>query len=196
MRNFPGRREAGAGAVGPPTEASLHEAALAYLSRYAASRARLVAVLDRQCERWAERAGGETAAARLADLRRLVRGVVERLVAAGIVDDAAFAASRARSLARSGRSRRAVAAHLAARGIADGDAAEALPDDPEVELAAALVLTRRRRIGLFRPPGAAADPVRELGVLARAGFSREAATRALGTAPATAEALLARLRRR
>jgi regulatory protein len=195
MRNSPGGREEGAGEVAPPTEAALHEAALAYLSRYAASRARLVEVLNRQCERWAERAGREAAAARLADLRRLVRGVVERLVAAGIVDDAAFAASRARSLARSGRSRRAIAAHLAARGVTDGNSAKALPDDPEAEVAAALVLARRRRIGPFRPPGAAADAARELGVLARAGFSREAATRALGTALGDAEALLARLRR-
>ena len=195
MRNSPGGREEGAGEVAPPTEAALHEAALAYLSRYAASRARLVEVLNRQCERWAERAGGEAAAARLADLRRLVRGVVERLVAAGIVDDAAFAASRARNLARGGRSRRAIAAHLAARGVSNGDAAEALPDDPEGELAAALVLARRRRIGPFRPPGAAEDRARELGVLARAGFSRETATRALGTALDTAGALLGRLRR-
>jgi regulatory protein len=173
----------------------LHEAALAYLSRYAASRARLHRVLDRRCERWAHDAGTEAAAAALPGLRQRVREVVARLAAAGAVDDAAFAVNRARSLGRTGRSRRAIAAHLAARGVTADDARAALPDDPEAELAAALALARRRRLGPFRNSDAAADPRHELGVLARAGFSHAIAARALRTDPDTAEALLARLRR-
>jgi regulatory protein len=184
------------GDPGPlPTEAALHEAALAHLARYGASRAALTAVLDRKCLRWARAAGTEAAAAALPGLRQAVRAVVARLAAAGAVDDAAFAASRARGLARSGRSRRAIAAHLAARGVTGEDARTALPDDPDAELAAALALARRRRIGPFRAPDAAADPRRELGMLARAGFSQHIASRALHTDPDTAEAILARLRR-
>ena len=59
------------------------------------------------------------------------------------MDDAAFAASRARSLGRAGRSRRAIAAHLAARGVAGDDARAALPDTQEAELAAALALAKQ-----------------------------------------------------
>lgn len=179
----------------PPTETTLHEAALAHLSRYAASRAGLTRVLDRRCERWARTAGSEEAAAALPALRLAVREVVARLVAAGAVDDAAFAASRARSLGRTGRSRRAIAAHLAARGVEGAAARAALPEDAEGELAAALALARRRRLGPFRNPEATADERRELAVLARAGFSRDTARRALDADPDTAEALVARLRR-
>ncbi len=178
-----------------PTEAALHEAALAHLSRYAASRAALTRALDRRCERWARAAGTEDAAAALPALRQTVRTVVARLAEAGVVDDAAFAASRARSLGRFGRSRRAIAAHLAARGVAGDDARAALPDNPEAELAAALALARRRRLGPFRDPDAAADPRRELAVLARAGFTQDIAMRALDTDAGTAEALVAALRR-
>ncbi len=178
-----------------PTEAALHDAALAHLARYAASRAGLTRVLDRRCERWARAAGTEEATAALAALRQAVRDVVARLATAGAVDDGAFAASRARSLGRAGRSRRAIAAHLAARGVAGEEASAALPDNPEAELAAALALARRRRLGPFRDPDAVADPRRELGVLARAGFSQDIARRALDADPDTAEALVARLRR-
>nr|WP_294544684.1 RecX family transcriptional regulator [uncultured Rhodopila sp.] len=179
----------------PPTEAALHEAALAHLSRYAASRAGLTRVLDRRCERWTRQVATEEAAAARPALRQVVRDVVARLVAAGAVNDAAFAASRVNSLARTGRSRRAIAAHLAARGVAGDDARAALLDDPDAELAAALALARRRRLGPFRAPDAAADPKRELGVLARAGFSQDIAARALDTDADTAEALVTRLRR-
>ena len=178
----------------PPSEASLHEAALAYLSRYAASQAALIRVLDRQCERWARRAGEEARAA-LPALRRIVRDVAARLVAAGAIDDAAFARSRARTLARSGRSTRAIAAHLAARGVGESEVNAAVSDDPDSELAAALAFARRRRIGPFRQPGADADPRRELGVLARAGFPMEVATRAMRMDPEAAELVVSRLRR-
>ncbi len=179
----------------PPTEATLREAALAHLSRYAATRAALIRVLDRKCERWARAADPEEADAARLGLRQAVRDVVKGLAAVGAVDDAAFAASRARSLGRTGRSRRAIAAHLAARGVTGEAARAALPDDPGAELAAALLLARRRRLGPFRDPGAAADPKHELGVLARAGFPQDIATRALRTDPDTAEELITRLRR-
>ena len=182
--------------TGPlPSAATLQQVAVTHLSRYAASRAALTRVLDRRCERWARDAGTEEATAALPALRQAVREVVAALVAAGAVDDAAFAASRARGLGRTGHSRRAIAAHLAARGVAGDDVRAALPDDPEAELAAALMLARRRRLGPFRTPTAAADPRRDLGVLARAGFSRDIAASVLRTDPDTAEALIASRRR-
>jgi regulatory protein len=72
-----------------------------------------------------------------------------------------------------------------------------LPDDEQSELGAALVLARKRRIGPFRL-GQAPDDAgrrRELGVLARAGFSQSVARQALAMDAGQAEALVVQLRR-
>jgi regulatory protein len=126
-----------------------------------------------------------------------VRDVVSRLVAAAAVNDVTFAQSRSRSLVRAGRSRRAVVAHLAAKGVDSAAARAALPEDSESELAAALVLARRRRIGPFRQgaEGDAAQRLRELAILARAGFPQDVARRALAMDGDEAEALVIQLRR-
>ena len=176
----------------PPDDASLRAAALAHLARYATTRAGLLAVLDRRIARWQRATGeGEDTAGHALAARAAARRVADRLVELGLVNDAVFAESRARSLARAGRSRMAVAAHLAARGIAAETAQAVLPDDPAAELAAALAHARRRRLGPFRT--VAGDPARvqkELGAMARAGFGRDVALRALRMAPDQAEALL------
>ncbi len=179
----------------PPavTETALHEAALRHLARYGTTVAGLTRVLDRRVGRWARAVAPEPEP--LAEAKARVRAVVARLAQAGAVDDVAFAAARARSLTRAGRSRLAVAAHLAARGVAGELSRAVLPDDPDADFAAAIAATRRRRIGPFR--GRPADPDterRELGILARAGFPQELARRALRTDPELAEATLARLR--
>ncbi len=186
----------------PPDERTLHEAALRHLARYAATASGLTRVLDRRIARWAaaeagaERAETEAAAA---EARRAARQVVARLVAAGAVDDAGFAAARVRRLARGGRSHRAVAAHLAARGVDAETARAALAEGAADELGAALVQARRRRIGPFRaaaagPPDAEAHR-RELAMLARAGFPREVAEQALAMPAEEAAAAVARAAR-
>jgi regulatory protein len=179
----------------------LHDAAITYLGRYAATEAGLCRVLERRVERWARAAAGIVDAATIADqvsiARAAVRDVVSRLAAAGAVNDAAFAETRARSLVRAGRSRRAVTAHLVGKGVDPQAATAVLPADDETELAAALVLARRRRVGPFRvgaPPDAAGRR-RELAVLARAGFPPSVACRALAMDTVQAETLVNRLRR-
>jgi regulatory protein len=187
---------------GPPPDAGdLHDAALNYLARYAATEAALRRVLERRVERWARRAAmdgdAETVAAQAAAACAVVPDVVHRLAAAGAVNDAAYAESRARSLVRAGRSRRAVALHLAAKGVDPATAQLALPEDNTSELAAALALARKRRIGPFRR-GAAPDEAgrrRELAVLARAGFPQSVARQALAVDADQAETLVNRLRR-
>ncbi len=198
----PGRRAPSTTPPPPPDEAALREAGLAHLARYAATEAGLRRVLDRRLDRWARLAAGtgdpETIATTIATLRPAVRRVVAALAAAGAVNDAAFAESRARSLRRAGRSRRAIAAHLAVRGVAAEQARAAIPEDPDGELAAALLLARRRRLGPFRAaPLPAGDPTaarREQGVLARAGFPETIVRRALGCAREEADAQIAALR--
>ncbi len=83
----------------------------------------------------------------------------------GAVDDAAFAEARARRLLRSGRSARAMSAHLMAKGV-DVGLLERVRPGPEEELLAALAFARRRRLGPFRTgPGGAETERRELGGL-------------------------------
>jgi regulatory protein len=107
------------------------------------------------------------------------------------VDDAAFAESRARRLLRTGRSRRATLAHLREKGVDATTAAAALPEGEAVEIAAALAFCRRRRIGPFGPPDPPPEArLKALGALARAGFGRDVAGRALRMASEEAEARL------
>jgi regulatory protein len=186
----------------PPDAASLHEAALTYLARYAATERGLRRILERRIDRWARAAssaGGdpETIALQAATARDLVRGVVTRLVAAGAVNDAEFAAGRARSLARVGRSQRAIAAHLAAKGVGSETVRAAVRSDSEGELAAALISARRRRIGPFRRCDVTepAQRQKELAALARLGFTRDVAERALVMDRDDAETLINKARR-
>jgi regulatory protein len=190
--------------VGPaPDAAGLHDAALDYLARYAATEAGLRRFLERRVDRWVRLAQAEAGDAvdgigrQASEAKRIVREVVARLAAAGAVNDATFAENRARTLIRAGRSRLAVAAHLAAKGVAADVARSALPEDANSELAAALTVARRRRIGPFRV-GAVPDQAgrrRELAILARAGFPQSIASQALAMAPDEAEALVNELRR-
>jgi regulatory protein len=180
----------------PPDEAALREAALAHLARFAATEAGLARVLSRRIDRWARAAGEAGVAPEIIDsalraAREAVPRVVQAMRGAGAVDDAAFAESRARRLIRQGKSRRAALAHLAAKGVDTSLATRLLPADPASDLAAACAYLRRRRL----PPFGLGDRDRALASLARGGFSRDVAERALDLEQAQAEALVEALRR-
>jgi regulatory protein len=180
----------------PPDSASLRDVALAYLARYGATRATLARALNRHIDRWLRSAAAPEAPAQAAAAKRLVREVVAELGASGAVDDAAFAEARVRSLSRTGHSRRAAAAHLAARGVPAEVAENALPQDEEGELPAALAYLRRRKLGPFRAgPAPPEARQKELGTLARAGFASATARQALALSPDAAEELLRQWRR-
>jgi regulatory protein len=178
----------------PPDEARLAEAALAHLARFAATEAGLRRVLARRVDRWARAAEAEgqaEVAPRAAAAKAAAAAVAKRMAAQGALDHAACAESRARRLLRSGRSRRAALAHLREKGVDAATAAAALPEGEEAELAAALAFCRRRRIGPFGAAGVTPEArLKALGALARAGFGREMASRALGMEPEEAEARL------
>jgi regulatory protein len=138
-----------------PDEERIYQAALNHLARYAATEAGLARVLARKLDRWIRQDAGEeappeetAAAARCA--KSAIPAVIARLREAGVLNDAAFVASRAKRLTRAGKSRRATLAHLAAKGVAGA----ALPDNPERELAAACAYLRRRRRYWRRWPAA------------------------------------------
>jgi regulatory protein len=169
-----------------PNEASLHEATLNYLARYATTERGLRQVLLRRIDRWArESADQDTASEHAAAAKASVPAVIARMVELGLLNDAAFAENRARGLALNGRSRRAIAARLMAKGIDPAQARSVLGEGDDAEMVSALILARKRRIGPFRK--AEPDRDRELGVLARAGFPRDVALRALAMEQEAAE---------
>lgn len=223
-------------APSPPDAASLREAALAHLARFATTRRNLEQVLVRRVRRWGVRAlkagmeESEIAACEVA-LRPLIAEIVAGMEELGAVDDAQFARSRARNLTRTGRSRRAVAAHLMVKGVDSATTETALEESlgsgeqaREAELAAALVLARKRRIGPFQRPPVAPEPERDdrneyryeyedephddrdssktlaksmvkiMAVFARNGFNHETARRALDMTREEAEEVIVRFR--
>ncbi|MGX9966902.1 regulatory protein RecX [Roseomonas sp. F4] len=176
----------------PPAAGRLREAALAHLARFAATEAGLRRVLQRKVDRWARAAeafGMTDLGAAIAAGKQAAAEVARDLAAAGTVDDAAFAESRARRLLRTGRSRRAALAHLAQKGVDAETAAAALPAGEGTELDAALALCRRRRFGPFAQTEASPEAHRKaLATLARAGFDRTTAEAALRMEVEAAEA--------
>jgi regulatory protein len=184
----------------PIDRALLEKWALAYLERYASSAENLRRVLQRRVQR-RTRADGTTDGGRDGEAARAAGALIDALVvryrASGLIDDAAYAAGRARSGLARGRSPRRIAAGLAAKGVGPEDAAAAVAalgeDGADPELAAACAYARRRRLGPFRRgPGAAPDRQRELAAFARAGFGRRTAEAVLACAdPEAVAALLA-----
>ncbi len=183
-----------------PTPSSLHEAALRHLARYAVTEAGLRAVLNRRIDRWCrsvETDDRHALAAQTETLKREAHAVAARLVGMGLIDDAAFAAQRAAGLSRSGRSRRAVSARLTAKGVDAALIESAVPDDPDHELAAALIFARKRRIGPYRRDESP-DPtkrMREMATMARAGFAQSITSLALSMDTDRAEERIAAFRR-
>ena len=123
----------------PLDEDSLRELALRYVGRFATSRAKLLAYLNRKLQ---ERGWGGEAPPQPERL-------VERLTELRYVDDASYAAMKSASLARRGYGARRVAESLRADGIADADRTEADSHTRNEAWAAAERFARRKRLGPF-----------------------------------------------
>ena len=148
----------------PLDTARLDELALAYVARFAASAAKLESYLKRKLRERGWDGEGEPP----------VAAVVARFVAAGYVDDAAFARVRAGSLRRRGYGERRVEQALGAAGIAE-DVRASVRASERTQRLSALALARKRRFG---PWGAPAErPVREkqLAAMLRAGHRMDLA---------------------
>lgn len=177
----------------PITRGYLENVALAYLARFAATAKGLETVLMRRVTRSAAHHGTDPA-----DGAALVRDLIARYRDAGLIDDAAFAEARARTLHQRGLPLRAIAFRLRRKGVGAGDIDRALarlaeeaglPDSPApdrvaLDTAAARAYARRRRLGPWRAPDRRADMrERDLAALARAGFSYRVARAAMDETP-------------
>ena len=182
----------------------LEEWALFYLGRYASTAENLRQVLRRRVRRRLAAEGEEDREAAAA-VEPLIDALVARYRETGLVNDASYAAGRARRGVAQGRSLRRIAVGLAAKGVDAADTAAAIAslrdEATDPELAAAIAFARRRRLGPFRrdpPPREQADRDRgdlhraELAAFARAGFTRRTADSVLACPDETAvRALLA-----
>lgn len=189
-KRTPRARNADPGAA--PTRASLHEGALSYLARGSASADSVAKTLHRRIGNWARRAtragrDAETVQRDAAAARELIPDIVGRLGEVGLVDDAVFAETRAKRMAAAGRSRRAISAHLAQKGVDTATVRAAMPHDASAEIAAAITFARKRRLGPFAreaqtPESREAKRAAEkkaLGAMARAGFDFSVCERVL-----------------
>ncbi|MBB3764217.1 regulatory protein RecX [Sphingomicrobium lutaoense] len=113
--------------------------ALRYVGRYATSRAKLAAYLARKLRERGWEGEGDPP----------IDSLVERFTELGYVDDAAFAANKARSLTARGYGARRLGDALYAAGIAESDAEEANRIAESQKIDAALAFARRRRFGPY-----------------------------------------------
>ncbi len=153
--------------------------AVAYIERYAGSSGQLRRVLGRRAARADAFHDMDPQISRAA-----IEAVLEKLVAAGFLDDAAYGKARARRLMARGAAPRAITADLKRKGLTREHIEAALAglkeETADPEETAARAYCRRRRIGPFQegPPNAD-DDRRALAALGRRGFSYEVARRVL-----------------
>jgi len=160
------------------TPGRLANIALHYLERYASSSENLRRVLERRVYKascFHEDLDVQAAHGWIDDL-------IKRYQDSGLLNDLTYAETRARSLVARGTATRVIRMKLLEKGV-DSDtidqALAALEDEhPEPELAAAIKLARRRRLGPYRDPAKRAEKKdRDLAAMARSGFSYDLAKR-------------------
>ena len=154
----------------------LENAALYYLGRFSAASGHLRQLLVRRVDRSAKAHDTDPIAG-----REMVDKLIARFLASGLLDDAAYAAGKAKSLRRRGASRNVIAQKLRAKSVAPeriADAvgaadADAIEDGEDAELLAAWRLARRKRIGPYRKnqDDRAELRMKDMAALARGGFS-------------------------
>jgi regulatory protein len=161
----------------------LERAALFYLERYSSSAENLRRVLDRKVRR-SIREHGEPEAG---EATRWVAAVVDKLQRNGLLNDRVYAEGRVRSLYAEGKPLGRIRQTLAVKGVSKPDveaALERLQDEAETpisDLPAAAAFARKRRLGPYRSDPEQRREMRQkdLGALARRGFSQSVATKIL-----------------
>lgn len=134
----------------PLDSARLEELALAYVARFATTRLKLEAYLMRKLRErgWDEdgAADGGEDADEIGKVR--VADIAERMVAAGYVDDAAYARAKSGSLLRRGYGAARVSQALGMAGVSE-DLREDVRPGGDAQRRAALTMARKRRFGPF-----------------------------------------------
>jgi len=173
----------------PITARSLENAATFYLERYPSTAEGLRRILNRRVRK------AEIAEAPIVvNVQQVIEAIVARFVHAGVLDDKAFAQTKARALHRRGTSDRLTRQKLKLAGIdaetldtAMAGLDQELDTDPrEREWRAAVALARRRRLGPFRQKDRKEYRDRDLAAMARNGFAYELARKVIDAVGADA----------
>lgn len=147
----------------PLDRARLEELALAYVARFATTRVKLEAYLRRKLRERGWDGEEEPPVAELA----------ERYVAAGYVDDAAYARAKTGSLLRRGYGMRRVGQALVAAGVAEDLRKDAMPGESATRRAA-LAMARKRGFGAFgREPLDRPKREKQIAAMLRAGHGMD-----------------------
>lgn len=159
----------------PLGQAQLDELALAYVGRFATTRAKLATYLQRKLRERGWAGAGEPD----------VDALVARFARSGLVDDSAYALAKAQSLGRRGYGKRRVAGALRGAGVGEEDGAEALDHADREAASAALRFAERRRIGPFglAPSDDPKQRDKQLAAMVRAGHPFPLAKAILRLAP-------------
>lgn len=157
------------------TGESLEELALRYVGRYATSRGKLRSYLNRKVRERGVEGDGD------AIVDRIVQNFAER----GYVDDASYAAMKARDLAARGYGERRLGATLYAAGIEESDSHEAKAIGAQKRVTAALAYARRRRFGPFAANAPEDRKVfeKQMAAMLRAGHPPDLSRRILSLQP-------------
>lgn len=143
----------------------LEELALAYVARFSTSAAKLQSYLARKLRERGWEGASEPQIAALA----------ERFVAAGYIDDTAYARAKSGGLLRRGYGERRIGQALSAAGIAEEVRAEVRASET-ARRRAALTLARKRRFGPFGAGvGDRAARQKQIAALLRAGHPMDSA---------------------
>ena len=165
----------------PATPAYLERAGLFYLQRFASSTENFKAVMRRKV-----RQRGLAEGVSDDEAEGWIDALAARFERSGLLDDAAYARGRARSLFARGKSQRVIRRTLAAKGVdtalIDHMMESLFHEVPNPDLSAAIAFARRRRLGPFGRSDRSGGPSardKELAAMARAGFSYGIACRVL-----------------
>ena len=179
-----------------PAHIRMMKKALDYLGRYASSRYKLAQVL----QRFGARKLGDYEPE---DIRAAIQQTLDQCTQYGYIDDRQFAVAKARSQRRLGRSEAAIRQKLRQHALDDAIICQALAEVDEAgvdgDLKAAIRFAQRRRLGPFSNRANRSRQhldiqqlrQRELGAMARAGFSLTISLKIIESDdPDTIEALL------
>ncbi|WP_169545538.1 regulatory protein RecX [Sneathiella aquimaris] len=157
----------------PPKEISpalIRQQALRYLDRFAATTMKLRRHLMNKSSKAIEFHQTEPEA-----VLEIIDAEISKLVDAGILNDTEYAASKARSMGRQGKSSLQISVKLQSLGFKDNEADRALDqlreEEGYTERKAAAKYIKKRRFGPYKPDGESKERLqKELQTLVRNGF--------------------------
>jgi regulatory protein len=162
----------------PLTAAKLDELALAYVARFATSKGKLARYLSRKVaeSKWIDDRSPEES----------IQMAIDRMESLKYLDDRQYAQMKSGAMMRRGLGLQRVKAQLRFDGVTDSDREEALVDQDQEILLAAVRFAQRRRVGPFATE-LLTDPAKKekhIGAFIRAGHSHGLARKILAMEPA------------